>query len=81
MKLALTIEGTSIDSSLTVQWESPEQRSESEMLNNLGLKKEILEIPVDILREECGYSVEDIAKFNANPNPPQANENESDLVN
>jgi hypothetical protein len=81
MKLALQIEGTSVDSSLTVQWEAPEQRSESELLDNLQKKKDTLEIPVDTLREEFSYSVEDIAKFNAAKALEPPPENNAQTIN
>ncbi len=64
MKLALRMQGSTIaDDNLTTQWESPEQRSEKERLECLGLKRDILEVPVDTLREEYGYTLEDIADF------------------
>lgn len=69
MRFALQIEGIETDAPLTVQWESPEQRSEKELLDALGKKKDILEVPTDVLREEYGYSVADIEKFNAAPAP------------
>lgn len=64
MKLALAIEGTAIDAdeTLTAQWESPEQRSELEFFQTLLLKQE-LGVPEEVLFEEAGYTVEDIAKF------------------
>lgn len=64
MKLALRIEGIESQGSLTTQWLSAEQRSESELLDTLGKKRDILEVPVDTLREEYGYNPESIAKFN-----------------
>lgn len=63
MRFAEKVEGDARES-LAVQWASPEQRGESEFLDTLGKKKDILEVPVDTLREEAGYSSEDIAKFN-----------------
>ena len=66
MKLALQIEGLTVDTDLTAQWATPEQRSESEFLDTLGKKKDILMVPTDVLREEYGYTAEDITKFNAN---------------
>lgn len=63
MGLALQIEGNAAGT-LTVQWESPETRDEAEFLETLGQKQDILEVPVDTLREEYGYTPEDIEKFN-----------------
>lgn len=85
MQLALTIEKQPASGNLTTQWQSPEQRSEVEFLTALGLKRDTLDVPVDTLREEYGYSAEDIADFNKenvlitvseppptpNPNQPQ----------
>jgi hypothetical protein len=62
MSLALAIEGKSITGSLTAQWEAPEQRSESELLDS-QLKKQTLGVPNDVLLEELGYTPEDIARF------------------
>ena len=62
MTLALQIEGVSADAPLTTQWESPEQRSEKEVLETL-LLKQTLGVPEDVLFEEYGYSEEDIARF------------------
>lgn len=62
MRLALKIKGIEADN-LTVQWESPEQRSDRERLECLGLKADILDVPVDVLREEYGYTPEDIQRF------------------
>lgn len=64
MKLALAIEGESSSDNLTVQWDSPEQRSEKEFYETLGLKAE-LGIPEEVLWEEAGYTAEDIARFKA----------------
>jgi hypothetical protein len=78
MQLALKIENQSAADNLTTQWQSPEQRSENEFLTTLGLKRANLDVPVDTLREEYGYTPEDIAKFNAEaateivPPPPEA---------
>ena len=63
MKLALQIEGQAVPENLTTQWASPEQRSEKEFLETLGLKADVLQIPVNTLREEAGYSDEQIAEF------------------
>lgn len=65
MKLALRIENQAVPDNLTTQWQSPEQRSELEFLATLGLKRDTLDIPIDTLREEAGYSDEQIAGFNA----------------
>jgi hypothetical protein len=62
MTLALQIEGEQAGGELSVQWESPEQRSEKELLESL-LKKKELGVPLPALQEELGYSIEDIAKF------------------
>ncbi len=63
MKFALQIEGElKGDDNITTQWQSPEQRSEKETLECLGLKQE-LGIPNEVLWEEAGYTEEDIAKF------------------
>lgn len=64
MRLALQIDGKEIPGNLTVQWQSPEQRSDKEFLETLGLKRDTLDIPVDTLREEYGYTEEDIQGFN-----------------
>lgn len=64
MRLALQIDGKGIPGNLTVQWQSPEQRSDKEFLETLGLKRDTLDIPVDTLREEYGYTEEDIQGFN-----------------
>lgn len=65
VKLALQIDSTPVADNLTTQWQSPEQRSEKEFLETLGQKRDILDIPVDVLREEAGYTEEDIAEFNS----------------
>lgn len=62
MKLALAIESEGGADNLTVQWDTPEQRSEKEMLDSATVKKN-LGIPEETLWEELGYSEEDIAKF------------------
>jgi hypothetical protein len=69
MKLALQIEGTASDN-LTTQWQSPEQRSEKELCETLILKQQ-LGVPNNVLQEELGYTAEDIAKFEAEPQPPE----------
>ena len=72
MELALRIEGTAADN-ITVQWQSPEQRSEKEMWEVGGLKAD-LGVPEEIIWEENGYTEEDIAKFKKlqaqQPEPP-----------
>lgn len=65
MKLALRIENKAVPENLTTQWQSPEQRSEKEFLETLGLKRDVLEIPVNTLREEAGYTDEQIAEFDS----------------
>jgi hypothetical protein len=84
MRLALQIESKQVPDNLTTQWQSPEQRSEKEFLETLGLKRDILDIPVDTLREEANYSAEQITAFNADnelmpgvndPNPDDAGTN------
>lgn len=65
MSLALQIEGESVTGSLTTQWMAAETRDEEEYLGTLEQKRDILEVPVDALREEYGYTKEDIKKFNA----------------
>jgi hypothetical protein len=66
MKFALQIEGgVAGDDNLTTQWRSPETRDEIELLDSLEAKRNTLEVPVDTLREEYGYTEEDITKFNA----------------
>jgi Phage portal protein, SPP1 Gp6-like len=65
IQLGLKIEGKSIPDNLTTQWQSPEQRSELDFVTTLGLKRANLDIPVETLQEEYGYSAEDIAKFKA----------------
>jgi hypothetical protein len=62
MKFALVIEGKPVSPNLTVQWHSPEQRSEKEFLETL-LQKQKLGVPNVTLWEEAGYTEEDIAKF------------------
>lgn len=80
MKLALKIENQSVPENLTVQWASPEQRSEKEFLETLGLKRDILDIPVDTLREEAGASAEQIKKWNSeNELMPGENEDDPDV--
>jgi hypothetical protein len=65
IRFAFLIEGSAYAGTLTAQWQSPEQRSEKEFLETLGLKRDTLDVPVDTLREEYGYTEEDIQKFNA----------------
>lgn len=64
MQFALTIENMRTPANITAQWQSPEHRSEKEFLETLGQKRDILDVPVDVLREEFGYTPEDIKKFN-----------------
>jgi len=64
MEFALRIEGATAGGDLTVQWTPAEQRSEKEVLETLGMKRDTLDVPVDTLREEYGYTEEDIRKFN-----------------
>ena len=64
MKLAMQIEQKSPPENLTAQWESPEQRSEKEVWEVLGLKDK-LGVPKETLWEEAGYTSEDIVKFKA----------------
>lgn len=64
MSFALAINGSPVSDPLTVQWAAVEQQSERESLEVLGLKRDVLDIPVDTLREEFGYTPEDIKKFN-----------------
>lgn len=67
MKLALQIEGGSVsEQNLTAQWESPEYRSDKEFLETLLLKQD-LGVPAEVLMEEYGYTKEDIAKFDIEP--------------
>jgi hypothetical protein len=62
MTLALTIENERTSVQITPQWESAEQRSESELLDS-QLKKQALGVPNEVLLEELGYTPEDIARF------------------
>lgn len=71
MKLALQIEKTTVTGALTAQWDSPETRDEQEFLDTL-LQKQDLGIPQETLWEEYGYSKEDIAKFDTEPEPDPA---------
>lgn len=64
MDLALRIEGIAAPGEMTVQWTPAEQRSEREALEALALKRDTLDVPVDVLREEYGYTEEDIQRFN-----------------
>jgi hypothetical protein len=66
MSLALAIENEP-GGQLSTQWEPPETRDDTDILDNLGQKQDILEVPIDTLREEYGYSKEDISKFNKQP--------------
>jgi hypothetical protein len=68
MSLALAIERQS-GGNITPQWESPETRDDAELLGTLEQKKTTLAIPVDTLREEYGYTKEDIKKFGPAPEP------------
>lgn len=68
MKFALQIEGEASDQNITVQWQAPEQRSEKEMVEVALLKQE-LGVPAETLFEEIGYTEEDIAKFDVEPQP------------
>jgi len=81
VQLALRIEGQSVPPNLTAQWQSPEQRSEKEFLETLGLKRANLDIPVNVLRQEFGYTEEDIAKFEEEPETPEAVASETDAEN
>jgi hypothetical protein len=62
MKFALQIEGKQTAENLTTQWQTPEQRSEKEMLEAAEAKQR-LGIPQETLWEELGYTEEDIAEF------------------
>lgn len=62
MEFALQLENKSGEQNISVQWQSPEMRSEKEMLDAAVIKQE-LSIPDEVLWEELGYTKEDIAKF------------------
>jgi hypothetical protein len=62
MQFALQIEGNASAQNLTVQWQSPEQRSEKELCDTLVVKQ-TLGVPDEVLWEELGYTEEDITKF------------------
>jgi hypothetical protein len=73
MKLALMMENNAADQQIAAQWESPEQRSEKEIVE-VALLKEELGVPAEVLFEEIGYTKEDIAKFDAmTPDPAVIN--------
>lgn len=64
MKFALRLTGQTTDKHLTVKWESPQTFDEIEKLDILARKAAILGVPLEVLREEYGYSEGDIERFN-----------------
>lgn len=63
IQLGLQIDKKPVPDNLTTQWQSPEQRSELDFVTTLGLKRANLDIPVETLQEEYGYTEEEIAGF------------------
>lgn len=80
MKFALQIEGKGGDGEISVQWQTPEQRSEKEFYETLLLKQD-LGIPAEVLFEEAGYTKEDIAKFDTEPEQDTAVRNAQRMPN